>query len=107
MQINFVFRSLDAISHEETLYQYVEQVLEKLEGDTKRVLNEDVVVCHVLLIEFSTRPCNARSAVKLCYLICNLFAPLLSSSGVTLPAKLLLLSHTGIEPTLDCTSIFT
>jgi hypothetical protein len=87
------FCSLDEISHEETLYQFVEQVLKKLEGDAKRVLNEDVVVCHVLLIEFSTHPCNGRSAVKLCNLVCNFFAPLLSSSGVTLPSNLLQFRH--------------
>jgi hypothetical protein len=69
--------------------EFVSQVLGKLRGEAKRVVEQDVVLSHMLIVEFGTHPRHIHSSVKLCKLVCGFFAPLLTIARVELPVKLL------------------
>jgi hypothetical protein len=43
----------------------------------------------MLLLEFGTHPYDIPALVQLCHLVCDFFAPLLSSNGEALAANLL------------------
>jgi hypothetical protein len=48
-----------------------------------------MVFCNTLIFEYATHPRQDHSSRKLCYLLCEFFAPLLAKTGVNLPKELL------------------
>jgi hypothetical protein len=88
-KVSFCCFSLDESTHVHVIHEFTDEILEQLTGETKRILDDDLVLSHMLLLEFGTHPCNIPALIQLCYLVCDFFAPLLNSSGEALPANLL------------------
>lgn len=87
------FCRLNHINKEHVTIGFITKVIKQLEGEAKRVVKDDRVVGHMLLVEFATRPYEISSIISLCKLVTGFFAPLMISTGVDLPAKLLQLNH--------------
>jgi hypothetical protein len=71
------------------LIRFVIRVLQKLRPAAKVVVERDMVLCNTLIFEYATHPRQDHSSRKLCYLLCEFFAPLLAKTGVNLPKELL------------------
>jgi hypothetical protein len=82
--------------HYEITIEFVTKVVAKLRGASKRLLEQDKVLGHMLMVEFGTHHHNIDSSVKLCKLVCEFFAPLLEAAKVDLPQKLLQIQYEKI-----------
>jgi hypothetical protein len=78
------------------LIRFVVRVLHKLRPAAKVVVERDMVLCNTLIFEYATHPRQDHSSSKLCYLLCDFFAPLLVETGADLPNELLQFRHKGI-----------
>jgi hypothetical protein len=63
--------------------------MKRLKGNAKIWFENDLVLSHMLMVEFGTHPYTVGSSVKLCNLVCDFFAPLLVKTKMALPVKLL------------------